>query len=1516
MSHERAIAARVRFLFLVATIAASLGVAQMLGSPATAAVGPGQLTTEPVLKSAAAGVIRLFGATPAEAPGEVWGAGANSLVRYSDAGGWERVPYPPAHNALPFGWFEALAGRTTTAGGVAIAARVSEGGETGRHEAVALRNPGGSFTLAPPVELGPPEEPGLEEGEAVEGEGEGEESAEEKEAKEAKEKEEAEAAEAAAVPATIFGEPALIAASEESGGMTGAFAVPSKESEKPQTVVLHFDGHEWHKEEVCLGAACTQPLSSFTVVAIAATGPGNAWILGEKGSAEDGLELFTREEGRWRQQDLGPPGSLGARFHQRTPISGTTVTAGRINAQPLTVTANGVWINAAVKVGSESFDATVYLDRAEGDPGFGELTASWCDAGGNGAELCTRPFGSELPSGFGTSVAWPATASEPFGRRVITGVGQGAILSLSGETFARIPLAGGEAGTEQGAALDSPEEGWLGRAIGPLRLTRQPTASSLAPWPIPFRRPLTAIAPQPGKPVAGLESEALAVGDKGQVARYVPGQGWVAEFLQNSAGVRVAPRLRAVAWPEAGFAYAVGDEGAMWLWRKSTGFWEPDPAAPPNLIRGNFTGIAFDPAGPARGYAVGKQGLLLGYGRQWTQESLPPTIPAEANFTSVSFAGDEALATWRYPRENPTGFIGGVIANSGSGWQVVAEPGSKEAPVLVSGLPDGGAALAFENGAVAERGGPGAPWVEAPEGAGGYPVALAAVREGAVVRSVVSVWPEAGQAPGFAEDQEQLTNGELEGAVPLLIGPYGLAGRGFVERQTPTGWRDEQHESFPVPSGHEPTDLPREPDPILALLVSPDGSSGWAVGGETGERVAFDREQIQTASIMRYGPAAAPPSNFRSVPIPAGAAGTATFAFGGGAQCAGPCADQTGTGIGPEVWLSNAVARAASVPGVRDFIYTGAGVASVAEEAAAPATRLGVTLGPAAFGREESAYASRLGAAAGSIPVYPAPNRSDLDRAGSLATFAAAFSGVTPVPAEELERGYYSFDTSGQGPPVRVIVLDYSERTLGEAQDCWLAQQLEGSKLASEAAIVVGGPDLGGLSGEAGPPLDAPETVAILLNGTSPRLAASTCQIPEPGAASAYFFDFPEANQTYRLASGGKSIPAFGSGTLGYVASSGASNFTGASGFILASVGPLNPVTGVSPVTARLIPNVGELAIEAADGTLLRRSSTALFRGLARRPRAGGSCSGNSPGKLCQALSPNPYAPIPSECRGTGCATGIFPEYRFSSSRPDIANFVAVDKSSGNPRSVLVGANGKPTADPTSGLLCAFNAGTTTVTLEAGGLAYSTVVTVQPGSVQRPCGTVPLENLPAESTPIAAPVLPPTETGGPGFESPPSTLPPPPAPAATPIPTPATPTPAPPHVVHVPPPPPISLPNFFTTTPTLAPIIPIVPPPPPPAVEPTPPSGTSPVTQPAFSPEPEEEEEAAFDLVHHAVAVRHGRRAAAANAAYPVGSGSGPGMWVIYALPSLVVIAALSSCGIAGRRRRRDPEPAFLQLRR
>ncbi len=47
-------------------------------------------------------------------------------------------------------------------------------------------------------------------------------------------------------------------------------------------------------------------------------------------------------------------------------------------------------------------------------------------------------------------------------------------------------------------------------------------------------------------------------------------------------------------------------------------------------FRGNLLGVAFQPGNPTRGYAVGEQGVLLSYGKTWTQEpesSIPAASP-------------------------------------------------------------------------------------------------------------------------------------------------------------------------------------------------------------------------------------------------------------------------------------------------------------------------------------------------------------------------------------------------------------------------------------------------------------------------------------------------------------------------------------------------------------------------------------------------------------------------------------------------------------------------------------------------------------------------------------------------------------------------------------------------------------------------------------------------------------------------------------------------------------------------
>jgi hypothetical protein len=1527
-----------------------LGGAVAATRPATvhAEVG-GALVAEPVLSATAAGARVLFGASPAEAQGEIWGVGTKpgapgfqDIIRYTDSGGWESLPEPTEAESGSFGAKmeipeAATSGRATPAGGVVVAriGTAIEGGSVVPHE-LLVRDPGGDFQA-----VSTPEGFLAEEEELFE-------------------------------PVQPDGSSSIrLAAVEESTGKTGAFVVPHLPAspERAVTAVLHFDGDEWSREGICMAkvpAECelepppaeAEPTKQFRVIAVDAGGSGSAWLLAEvekqgvgPSLAGKGVVLLHREEGQWRRFPL--VGSLGARYEsERSAIAGATVTLKpRRQGQPLTVTAGGVWVDVGITIGGITTDATIYVDTRAGDPAVGQVTGAWCSEFPPGtseevkASFCTAELPSDLPGGEGRSFAWPGNGGpgEEFGSRAITGVGKGAMLLFENGAFAKVPLAGNGGGSA-GAALAFPEqegrgeggiEGWLGPSY---RLTREPIPSGLAPWPVPFRRPLTAVTSQPGAPVGEFGTQALAVGEAGEVARYAPGLGWQPESLLGGSGARATPNLRGVAWPVPGLAYAVGDEGAMWLWRQGTGLWEPDPGAPPNLIRGNFTGIAFDPNEPERGYAVGQQGLLLAYGRRWTQEPLPPEIGTEPNITSIAFAGNEAIATCAGAGGN------GIIVNNGSGWRVepqaaeALEAGGGDASArLVAGLPDGGAVIAGTAGDVIEREGPGAPWHDVPGPALGVPVAVQAIREGGQVRAIVSVEANAINAgessPIFVEEAQALPI--PEGQAPLLIEPYPLPVTGYIVRQTSTGWRDEQRQSFPIPP--EPTDqashtkeldIPKTPDPVLAFLVNPEGSSGWAVGGQTGQLGGtrlqpFEKEGLQTASVMRLGEAAAPPENSSAVQIPV-AAGEATFAIGGNAQCADLCADLADTGIGPDVWLEAAVGKAAATPGVRAFLYTGAGVAQGIEHP---------LVSRAEFGGEEGAYAHRLGIDAGGLPVYTTPAESDLYES-SLSLFAQRFAGFdaplggTPPPAGtwlveggegDRTAGNYSYafestSVSG-GEPVRVIVLDYPTAPLDPEEQCWLSGQLAAAKAAvpPQPAIVIGSREVGGDTGLA----------QILVTG-----ADEGCPQAQPGAASAYFYDSPEANVASLVAFGSATIPTYGSGSLGYIKipnlkEAGAENgYTGAAGFLLASVNvsARNPTTNIAPVTARLIPSIGSLAINALDGTLLRRSQVALFEALARRPEAGFSCGGNEAPRFCESVKPDPYVEIPAHCVNQGvCATQLLPEYRFSSSRPDIANFVKQDPASSNLRAVLLNAEGRPEPDPTSGLLCAFNSGTTTVSIETGGLSYSVPVTIQKGSVARPCGTVPRTDLPA-ATPVVTPP-PPPPASQPPFKTPPGTLPPPLAPqpvVPTPLPLPApAPTPIPvSHPVPGKPPVPVQLP-FFGTNPLIAPIPVIIPPAPPAAAEPAPPTGTSPVTQPAVSPEPEEEEEAAFDLVHHAVAVRHAPGAAtAATAAYRYRS-QGTGVpWLIYALPSLVIIAALSSSGIAGRRRRRESEPAFLQSRR
>ena len=1430
-----------------------------------------------------AAAVTLIGAAPGE--GAVWATGTimsipasvngqplegGVLLRHTSAGGWQIVPVANAGGeALSFTGTPGV----TEAGGIVLLSK-----DAAKSQTIVTRDPGGAFALAPAPEAGGPKGV-LDEGESL--------------------------------YASPGGKGSVFTALDEPGNHTGALILPEGISEA-EPGVLHFDSsappeEQWTREPICTadaGGSCTAPSGALRPLAIAASSIHNAWLLAE---VSEELTLFKRAEPSgsgqpvWLQvadgADWAPAGAIGDRVIARQA------------GQMLTVTSQGVWIDAtiphpALPLGQESADISVLLEAGSPDT----VKGTWCypqESCGTGA----GSLGAPLPSERYESFAWPGGGD---GTRIIAGLQEGALLRLEGSgSFEYVVGGGGDTG--QSAAFLSPEDGWVagvttaaGSAVTSgghnsaqvehVSASAQ-GSSALESWPLPFRRPLLAVTPQPGTTPGEPNAQALAVGEQGQIARFIPGEGWRPEYLYNAAGVVQTPRLRGVAWPEPGRAYAVGDEGAMWVWRADTGLWEPDPAEPLDF-HADLTGVAFSPSDPAVGYAVGKQGALLGYDKTWTQEELPASLqPAHLppdtqppNFTSVAFAGSEAIATYRMCEEcsGEKGIgkeVGGLLVNSGSGWSVdptaqalLAGLGSATVLSKVAGLPDGGA-VAAGPGLVIERNSEGGAWHLSPQ-----PLpeaqniaALAAIRPspGSEVQALVSI------------DLSEASNPYLGGYFlniddppepafnqpSLLIGPDLLPVSGYLLRQTSGGWEDMQQQAYPsVPFSVSSTnlDLPNWPDAVLALDVSPDGGDGWVVGGNTGafvEQSELTGAKLvsQSASALRLGGGPKPPETpSAAISTPAG---QTTFAVGGNAQCAGPCAELAQEGPGPDAWLKAAISRAAQIPNVSGFLYTGARVA----------TNAGEKLSEAEFSREMGAYAGDLNIG-GAFPVFAAPSPSDLDPGGNLNAFHAALGDHAPAGAGEAAgTGAYAFDSGG----VRVLVLDFSESATVPGQLKWLEGELAAAKeaLVPVPAIVMGNANI------------TQPSEANYAGG----VAGAVQQVLLAGDASAYLYDSPESNRAQTIGGGACAIPVLGTGTLGYVSEPALpEEFLGASGFLLVSVNTTQearktqearcPHTNRAPVSATLIPSISQLGLDALDGTLLRRSQAALFQGLARRPSGGLELAGS--GSPAAELAPNPYVPIPETCIGSKCSQFIQPSYTFTSSNKDFGDFVEPEPNSPNPRAVLEGPNGKPVSSSSSGshsgLFCAYNAGTTTVSITTGGLTYSEQVTIQGGSVQQPCGTVPLLHPPpravAASEPVAA--LPPSTP--PASPAPLSVVPPPP-----PAPAPASP---PPHAAPTPAP-------FLLKPPAAVPLVALPLLPPPVLARPIPPSGTSPVTVVSSAVQPEEENEEAVESARNSMAV------------YRPEDPNLPG----YALIALIVIAAGAGAGIrrSSRRRGTRPLPAF-----
>ena len=1420
------------------------------GTSRAVALAPG----EPVAQtddSLPASNVTMIGATPLEsgAPGsyETWGVGVGAsgepvVVHYAAGAGWSLGPALQDQSGAPLKGFavDTPAAFTSHAGPSTLAGQLTEDGagvlagslDEATRQVLLVRepnNPANPFRETKPV---PEAEGYLEAG------------------------------------SRLFGltRAPLIAPLDEAGGSAGAFVVPVKErQESPyrEEHVLHWDGQkeEWSSEKIELPSAVIP--SEFRVLAIGASSPTNAWLLAQVSS--EGVALFKRQlvggEAIWKAvkigKEAGEPLAVPLEKAQEELLAVPGGEDERVQNQVLTVTGEGVWIDGErphVKAST-----TLYF-KPEGEGG--KLT-SWCTLENSPPNTAGCEYGLPvaLPTGPSRSIAW-ANSTASFGERVITGLPDGVSLRLEGNAFNQVLGLGGagshDQGATYGAAFSNSREGWLGNYRLPVHLTTRPEANLLEPWPVSFRHALVAVAPQPGAPVASLSSEALAVGDLGEVARFKPGVGWLPESLFGPKG-RETPRLRAVAWPTPDRAYAVGDAGVdedetqMWLWRGETGLWEPDPATPYNF-RGNLLGIAFDPENPDVGYAVGEGGVLLGYGKTWTQQALPAEAPctpeseasnsayaeesercgswANASFTSVAFAGAEAIVAYRIlPDHTTERYQGGLIVNDGSGWHIdqsAHEAMGSNVPWAVSGLPDGGAAFGASR-MVYEREASGQQWhaTATPFPGGLEPGSLTAFRENGSMRVIAT-----GSVPNTYEVEKEPE--APPGSPPTQIAPYPLAANpeAGVVRQTATGWSDQEHElnDAAEPEGNWSFyDEVYEPDPISAVLVSSSGSQGWAVGG------FVEPEQhggvLDTADVDRYGEPGVAPLGKATSPVEPANPSHALFAIGGNAQCAAPCATRARARIGPDVWLEGALQHA-DIAGVRGFFYTGPRLVDpqAVNGKKESADRI-------SYGQELSRYTEIL--AGSPIPAFAVATPTDLDEAGSGAPFESSFAAQPFGGSATAQRSSfsllgataanYAYESTGSGGgSVRVVMLEDATETGQAAEVGWLEGMLAGAKSREEPAIVVGNADLNAqIAGH-------------------DEAAASVKRAIVAGNAAAYFFDAPEENIEEDL---GGSVEAYGSGTLGYVkyqAEAGGA-FLGASGFMLVEVGPLEH--GRAAVNVQLIPNIGELALEGENGTLLHRSATALFSGLARRSRSGNrSASGAEPNP-----ETSPYIPIPSICVGAACSTGLLPKYEFVSSNAEVGGFVkqnlAAEPKGHEP---LFNAKGEPEREPTnskgesvsttSGLFCAYNPGSTTVKIHAGGLSASLPVTVQAGSVREPCGTVPLTNLPSKQTsaPVPAPAPTPTPTGAaPASAPPPVPVPPPPTVAV--VPRPAT---------H--PNPPFLLPAAPTAT-----VLAFVPLPVPTPARPTPPSGTSAVTSPVEAAEREEEREAAPESVsNEAVAYR------------------------------------------------------------
>ena len=373
-------------------------------------------------------------------------------------------------------------------------------------------------------------------------------------------------------------------------------------------------------------------------------------------------------------------------------------------------------------------------------------------------------------------------------------------------------------------------------------------------------------------------------------------------------------------------------------------------------------------------------------------------------------------------------------------------------------------------------------------------------------------------------------------------------------------------------------------------------------------------------------------------------AGPVRLAVAGHAECDAPCADLAPQSIGPDRTLAAALRtrrrRCGAAAGPRALLYTG--------------NRVESGLDPADGAR----YAELLGSAAGpaGLPGARLRRRRRRHRAPGPSSRPSPASrrrfGSGPAPAGISTAGIPGAAPGARRPHPLRLRQQRARGHRARGRDRQLARLAGRERSAPEPAR--GAAALAAKRCSPTPARRASPSIVMgnrsLNTSFTPKLnvAADGDQVAQAlvdGGASAYLFDRPEENRSMRIPAGAATtIPSFGTGTLGYRSQiSGAVGLEtpdalfGDSGVLVLEIDAIqrDPATNRAPVGVRLIPVIEDLSLEATDGTLLRRSRPALFRGLGRRPRGGdrwgraSAGTGNPEPVRRRSLHAVPARPVP-----------------------------------------------------------------------------------------------------------------------------------------------------------------------------------------------------------------------------------------------------------------------------------------------